>query len=100
MGVLTGQIHRYVPLANEGEWTQAVDAKKPWKRVSFTIPFLFMYATIPSITLSEIAYRDCSDLRVDTVNKTSIKCSVLYTGSWNESGEVSFKWIASVEGAS
>lgn len=94
MAVLTGQIHRYVPLATEGEWQQTVDAKKPWTRVSFTIPFLFQYAETPVISLDSISYTDCSDLRVDKVSKTSFRCSVLYAGSWDEPGEVHFHWVS------
>ena len=100
MPVLEGQIHRYVPLATEGEWIQSVSSQKAWKRVTFTVPFLFQYTSAPDIELSEISYTDCSDLRVDKTNKSSFTCSVLYAGSWGEPGEVSFKWTASLEGVS
>ena len=97
MAVLEGQIHRYVPLATEGEWMQSISSKIEWKRVHFTVPFLFQYTSAPNIELTEISYTDCSDLRVDKTNKSSFACSVLYAGSWLEPGEVSFKWAATIE---
>lgn len=94
MPVLQGQIHRHIPLATTGEWSQSVSSKQSWKRVHFSIPFLFQFVAAPTIVLSDISYEDCSDLLVEKINKSSFKCSVLYAGSWDAPGEVSFTWEA------
>jgi len=96
MPVMRGQIHRHIPLATAGEWVQDVESKKPWTRVKFTVPFLFQYTEVPTVSLSDISYTDCSDLRVDSTSKTSFRCSILYVGSWDEPGEVAFSWTTEV----